>query len=106
MTIEQEIQRLVDMAAPLREYEEDDPRKEPLAGIVDEINRLREMQSRMAIGIAGFGLARLADVFSDAPDSVETSGRNAVVEGSDATFHDPVGHTVKRKPGRPKKADK
>src|ERR1051326_4331067 len=42
--IEDRIQGLLERAAPLRPLEEDDPRKEELARLVDEINRLRRIQ--------------------------------------------------------------
>lgn len=51
MNIEDQIQSLADLAAPLRELDDDDPAKAPLAGIVDEINRLRAVQARNALEI-------------------------------------------------------
>lgn len=43
MNTESEINRLLALAEPLRGLAEDDPAKAPLAGIVDEINRLRAL---------------------------------------------------------------
>jgi hypothetical protein len=45
-TIKDDIAALLAKAAPLRELDHDDPRAAPLAGIVDEINRLRAAQER------------------------------------------------------------
>jgi hypothetical protein len=45
MNIETEISRLLVLAEPLRSISEDNPAHLPLAGIVDEINRLRAMQA-------------------------------------------------------------
>lgn len=45
MTIEQEIAALLAKAEPLRCLPEDEPAKSPLVGIIDEINRLRAVQS-------------------------------------------------------------
>ncbi len=71
MTIEDRIQTLLAQAAPLRVIPEDDPAHAPLAGIVDEINRLREMQ---------------ADGFIDMPEVRRKPGRpsKASIEGADA----------------------
>lgn len=91
MTTEDRIQALLAKAEPLRELADDDPAKEPLAGIVDEINALRSRQAKDAMTVI------------DPP---------AVVEGDDATF---VAELIddktrqpeppKRKPGRPKKGE-
>lgn len=48
MTLKDQIAALLAKAAPLRELEHDDPRAAPLAGIVDEINRLRAQQEAEA----------------------------------------------------------
>ncbi len=45
MNIESEIERLMKLAEPLRALSEDDLAKQPLAGIVDEINALRAKQA-------------------------------------------------------------
>lgn len=45
MTIEDQITALLSEAEPLRALSEDDPAKEPLGAIVDEINRLRAIQA-------------------------------------------------------------
>lgn len=45
--LEEQIRGLLAEALPLRELDDDDPRVEPLAGIVDQINRLRAKQSAM-----------------------------------------------------------
>jgi hypothetical protein len=47
MTLEDKIQQLLAEALPYRPLDEDDPKKEPLARIVDEINRLRAAQAKM-----------------------------------------------------------
>lgn len=46
MTIEDQIAALLAQADPLRGLDDDDGAKIPLAGIVDEINRLRAMQAK------------------------------------------------------------
>jgi len=46
MTTEERIADLLALAAPLREMHDDDPAKEPLGGIIDQINRLREQQDK------------------------------------------------------------
>jgi hypothetical protein len=45
MTIEDQIAALIAEAEPLRLLSEDDPEREPLTEIVDEINRLRAIES-------------------------------------------------------------
>jgi hypothetical protein len=45
MNYEAEIQKLLATAEPLRALNDDDPRKEELGGIVDQINKLRALQS-------------------------------------------------------------
>lgn len=48
MSIEDQISNLLAHADPLRLLHDDDPAKAPLAGIVDEINRLRAEQAAAA----------------------------------------------------------
>jgi len=45
MSIEQQIAALLDEALPYRALHDDDPGKAPLTAIIDEINRLRELES-------------------------------------------------------------
>lgn len=79
MSIEDEIQRLLKEALPLRSLEDDDPAKSPLPGIVDAINKLRAEQSREPVEVPA-----------------------ATIEGADA--QEPA-EPMKRGPGRPKKAE-
>ena len=77
MSIETKIAELLDAAAPLRLLDDDDPAKDRLGFIVDEINRLRAIQA-------------------DADRSVDL-----------AEAHIPVAQVVepvRRGPGRPRKA--
>jgi hypothetical protein len=50
MTIEEQIQTLLANADLLRPLAEDDPEKARLTVIVDEINRLRDLQGRAEAG--------------------------------------------------------
>lgn len=127
MNLDAEIQHLIALADQYREYDEDDPRKQPLAGIVDEINRLREIQSRQAMGIEP--KMEYIDKANPAPGTLEEMvadnallmRANATIEGADAkeTEDEQATEThaeevaaheegqeklLKRKPGRPKKA--
>lgn len=70
MKIEDKITELAEKAAPLRLLAEDDPKKEPLNGIIVEINALRALQSKGKTEIDG-----------EAP---KKRGRPATVEGADA----------------------
>lgn len=79
MTLQDRIEELLAEAAPLRELDEDDPAKAPLAGLVDQINALRAEQA-------------------SAPAHELLATIVTPVEGADAQ--------PKRGPGRPKKADK
>lgn len=45
MTIEQDIEALLAKADDLRPLPEDEPSKTPLAGIIDQINKLRAIQA-------------------------------------------------------------
>ena len=45
MNIEDEVTRLLNLAAPLRLLADTDPAKEVLTGIVDEVNRLRAVEA-------------------------------------------------------------
>lgn len=53
--IEGEIQRLLDKADPLRELEDDDPKKAALPGLVDDINALRAEQSALNNPVTIYG---------------------------------------------------
>lgn len=126
MNIESEIKRLLDLALPLRSLDEDDPRKEPLGGIVDEINRLRAEQDKQAktdpeqnavvegddadtgkrtVLASDPHAASLRAKTDQQPNKADARNVSDAGAGG-AGFRDPVGHTEKRKPGRPRKADK
>ena len=96
MTIEDQIQSLIAHAEPLRALDDDDPAKAPLAGIVDEINRLRavqEKQGREAPAPTSAPATPVGDVLAITPGAAE--------EGADAA---PV--KQRRKPGpKPKKGE-
>lgn len=77
MSIDAKIAELLAAAAPLRELDEDDPAKDRLGAIVDEINRLRSLQADAVLSV------ELAEAQIPVAQSVEP---------------------VKRGPGRPRKA--
>lgn len=60
MSIQAQIEALLAQAAPLRCIPEDDPAHQPLAGIVDEINRLRAMQADGLVDLPTTALAARA----------------------------------------------
>lgn len=72
MTIEDQITALLAQAEPLRCLPDDEPAKAPLAGMVDEINRLRALQA------AGHTEA------GEAPPKRKPGRPKATPEGSDA----------------------
>lgn len=86
MDIETEISRLLALAEPLRGLAEEDLNKAPLAGIVDEINALREVQSREINGEPMLK-EQVIDVDPEAPMMVTQN-------------------LPKRRPGRPRNPDK
>ena len=105
MNIESEIARLLALAEPLRALADDDLAKEPLTGIVDEINVLRAEQNEgRDPGPSNALKVELA--------SALLASMNAIVEGAD---HDPEASAIKaelaripavlpaHRPGRPKK---
>lgn len=86
MDIESEIGRLLALAEPLRALDEADLAKVPLAGIVDEINALRAEQSHAANGEPLMKVA-VIDIDPEAPPTSQNE-------------------LPKRRPGRPRNADK
>jgi hypothetical protein len=46
MDYDAEIAKLLEKALPLRSLDDDDPKKQELTGIVDEVNALREAQDK------------------------------------------------------------
>lgn len=52
MNTTEEIERLLALAEPLRAMHDDDPAKEPLTGIVDEINKLRAIEAKQPVIVA------------------------------------------------------
>lgn len=102
MSIEERIQELLAQAEPLRALNDDDPRKESLAGLVDRINGLREEQAAETMRLepaapewATQAAARLASVLAPSPETGENAA--ALVQAEAA---------AKRGPGRPKKVEK
>lgn len=89
MSIEDDIKRLLELAAPLRLLEDDDPAKGPLTGIVDEINKLRAEQARGALVTAAADLGAAQDAKAESEFAVTAESVNP----------------PKRGPGRPKKAE-
>lgn len=81
MTIEDQITALLAEAAPLRCLPQDDPAALPLAGIIDEINRLRAIQAGAPVRAE--------------PAPPEHDPEAPVVLAHDAPL-------PKRRPGRPK----
>lgn len=101
MSIQARIDALLAKADPLRPLDEDDPRKEPLAGIVDEINRLRAEQSEERIRGSVNAVVEGADHASKEAAADADEAVQAVQAGQAQEVLKP-----KRGPGRPKKADK
>lgn len=97
MNLEQQIAELLAAAEPLRSLPADEAEARGLPAIVDSINALRAMQAREPVQ------APAAWPVLEAPV--------AAVEGADASdgvdgLHPVVqAEPVKRKPGRPRKAD-
>lgn len=82
MSLEAKIQALLAHAEPLRPLDEDDPAKAPLAGIVDEINRLRAKQERIALLGPEMDRTELPDGWTLVTHA--TPSGNAREEGADA----------------------
>lgn len=79
------IAALLKEAAPLRELDHDDPRAEPLAGLVDEINKLRARQEKEAHESWRQGYVAANPAVAPDPDGDEDSdAQNATPEGGDA----------------------
>ena len=91
MSVEQDIQRLLALAAPLRLLADDDPAKVPLTAIVDDINALRALQSQEKSGAAPVANVEGADVDPEA--------ERIKLELAKVPADLPA-----RRPGRPKKA--
>lgn len=70
MTLEDQIQALLAKAEPLRALPDDEPAKDPLGGLVEEINALRALQDAATRGLADIDSMR---------NDIE-----ATVEGADA----------------------
>lgn len=118
MTTEDQIQSLLAHAAPLRELADDDPNKAPLAGIVDEINRLRAVQEKQALQgepvaatLSGAHLPHTS-AGEPIPDGMTQtyhapSAFDATEEGADAApVTEPPAEPPKRRGGRPRKEPK
>lgn len=106
MDIEQQIQNLIDEAAPLRSLPPEEGEKLGLNRIILEINALRAIQQDASHQEF---LAKVADAVAPGSSGFGVEVENAKVEGADTLEFEPDDSAednepeapMKRKPGRP-----